>query len=253
MMGAENEIFSPEAAPSHRVRLETFYIDETEVTAGQYAQCVAAGVCAAQTSVLLGRVPLAKGDIGAQRLENDNCNLHLVGREDHPMNCVDWYQATRFCAWAYKRLPTAEEWEYAARGREGRKFPWGNEEPTPERTNIGGAECEPDRVRYGTWNFGRPSGWRDPYPSTAPVFSLPDGRTPEGIWGMSGNVSELTSSIFCSYSHDWCVEQAKESRGSSWASGEALPVADRLAGPPFSRYAYLGFRCASSAPGSVSP
>lgn len=244
-MGAEDEVFSPEASPPHRVKVETFYMDETEVSAGQYAACVSAGVCVAQVSVLPNRVPLAKGDIAAMRLENDSCNLMAHGREDHPMNCVDWYQAGRFCAWAYKRLPTAEEWEFAARGQEGRKFPWSSQDPTPERANIGGEECVPEMARYDTWNFGHRSGWNDGFPHTAPVHSLPAGRTPDGLWGMAGNVTELTSTMFCSYSRDWCLGQLVENRGSSWVAGEVLPAANRFGVPRSLRRGFVGFRCAS--------
>ena len=90
--------------PGRTVSVKTFFIDRTEVTVSAYAECVRAGEC-------------SKPSTGGY------CNWGERGREKHPINCVDWNQASKFCAWKGKRLPTEAEWEKAARGTDGRKYP----------------------------------------------------------------------------------------------------------------------------------
>jgi formylglycine-generating enzyme required for sulfatase activity len=87
----------PQEQPPHRVWVSEFWMDLTEVTVAAYARCVAAGRCSAPGS-------------------GDQCNWKVAGKEQHALGCVDWNQASRYCAWAGKRLPTEAEWEKAARG-----------------------------------------------------------------------------------------------------------------------------------------
>ena len=95
--------------------VEPFAMDIAEVTVAAYRTCVAQGSCTIPES---DSAKLKLGNWGAP------------GKENHPINNVDWKQAQAFCAWANKRLPTETEWEYAARGADGRRYPWGNAEPS---------------------------------------------------------------------------------------------------------------------------
>jgi formylglycine-generating enzyme required for sulfatase activity len=102
--------------PQHKVYLDAFWIDRTEVTKEQYQKCVATDQC------------VAPGCSG-------------TGQADHPVVCVSWQDAANYCAWAGRRLPTEAEWEKAARGLStgsggGRIYPWGNEPPNDKRCNF---------------------------------------------------------------------------------------------------------------------
>lgn len=144
--------------------LPTFEIDVYEVTVGQYAECVEAGACA----------PIEQGPLCDVRTDR-------LGA-DYPINCVGWDQAVAYCQWTGKRLPTAIEWEKAARGTDGRIFPWGDEAPDCQRA---------------VWWPDYPEG-PGPYPAGAgcatgaplPVGSRPAGVSPYGVHDMGGNVSE---------------------------------------------------------------
>jgi formylglycine-generating enzyme required for sulfatase activity len=138
--------------PYHEVTLSAYRIDVTEVAVVAYADCVDAGAC-------------SEPDSGAA------CNWSAVGRGDHPINCVDWQQAADYCAWAGKRLPTEAEWEKAARGTDGRKYPWGSDAPT----------CSLANFYYGV------GGCAD---GTVPVGSSPAGASPYAALNLAGNVGE---------------------------------------------------------------
>jgi formylglycine-generating enzyme required for sulfatase activity len=192
--------------PVHAVTLAAYELDEFEVTVSQYAGCVTAGGCTAADTA-------------------GGCNAGVSGRDNHPINCVDWNQATTYCAWAGKRLPTEEEWEYAARGPDGREYPWGNVAP-------GNQLC---------WSGGGTNR-----SSTCAVGSYPSGKSPFGVQDMAGNVEEWVSSLYTSNYSSQPTGSARVYRGGSWGNSAASNVrsADRLGYASSNQDDDLGFRCA---------
>jgi len=120
-MGADDG--SDAEKPAHKVGIsKPFFIDKTEVTVAAYKACVDAGKC---TVPSVHRPDIAEDEVLKFA---PMCNYGTPGRNDHPVNCVDLGQAAAYCDFIGKRLPTEAEWEYAARGTDGRKYPWGNDE-----------------------------------------------------------------------------------------------------------------------------
>jgi len=219
----------PEERPVHAVSIAAFEIDVTEVTVGAYAVCVKRGRC----------TPPVKGDF---------CNWGQSGVDEHPINCVDWTQAKAYCAWVGKRLPTEKEWEYAARGSDGRRFPWGADPPGPKLLNVCGAECRLYGAKRGrVWNamYDYDDGW----PLTAPVGSYPAGDGPFGLKDMAGNVWEWTASPYCPYPVEECGNsQEYVIRGGGWTNQYAMnmEVTTRNAVGRTEAVEALGFRCCRS-------
>ncbi|MBM4395574.1 MAG: formylglycine-generating enzyme family protein [Deltaproteobacteria bacterium] len=211
-----------EGAP-RRVRVSAFAIGRTEVTAGAYARCVAAGACA--KAVALG-----------------DCNHGHADRADRPANCVDWSQASAYCAWTGGRLPTEAEWEKAARGTDGRRWPWGNDFPETLgawRANVGEGLARDLWVRDG-WELD------------APVGRFPDGASPYGALDMAGNVAEWTADWHADYDASAGRDPAgpaagtvKAVRGGSWISYRKLVrTSARDWHSPDQWLPHVGFRCA---------
>jgi formylglycine-generating enzyme len=210
---AEREGYEPKIA--------AFCIDRTEVTVAAYAACAARGACtpAAATISHPGATPAEVEEWSRW------CNRDRADRRDHPVNCVDWRQADAFCRAAGKRLPSEEEWEWAAHGaRPTATYPWGEASPR-------------GRVCWNEDGHGRPAGPR----GTCPVGSHPEGDSPQGVKDLGGNVWEWTAS----FNRDG---PERVSRGGGWyyTSPKTVSAEYRQWQVPELRSATLGFRCARS-------
>jgi formylglycine-generating enzyme required for sulfatase activity len=234
-MGNDSPAAHRDEKPVHSVTVKTFRLDRTEVTVQAYAECVRRGACREPESYVDKRADYRVF-----------CNWkHPDNRLLHPVNCVDSLQADAFCAWAHKRLPTEEEWEYAAREGRGGIYPWGDDKPDPTRLNACGTGC-PENLK--TKGFPGPSpiyDANDGWPETAPVGSFPAGASAHGIFDLAGNVWEWTASRYVPYDGG-PGEDKRVLRGGSWGGGD--PRTERATGrfrlDPGTRAQFLGFRCA---------
>jgi toxoflavin biosynthesis protein ToxD len=199
----------PDERPVHAVRLQPFQLQRTEVTQAAYARCVRAGACRPAR-----RYPgLSKP------------GLPVVG--------VTWHDARAYCTWRGMRLPTEAEWERAARGIDGRRYPWGDK-----------LECK--RANFGNFLGAGPCAAHNPG-RVLPPGSRPEGLSPTGAQDMAGNVWEWVEDTYSAYLR---AEKAAPGarrvvRGGSCCSYFAMPTTtNRLSFPPGYRDRDLGFRCA---------
>jgi formylglycine-generating enzyme required for sulfatase activity len=149
--------------PPVETNIDEFYLDRTEVTVGEYAECVDAGHCGAPST--------------SERCSSQDLNWGKPDRRDHPVNCVTADQAARFCDFKGKHLPTAWQFEKAVRGGDRRRYPWGSEAPTCERAVL--------------WFSPRDPGCGTE--STSTVGQRPGGASPYGALDLVGNVMELVT------------------------------------------------------------
>ncbi len=206
------------AMPPHGVELRSFWIDRTEVTNAQYAQCVLQSVCQAPVRSNSYSRPTYFGN---------------PQYADYPVIYVNWDDADTFCRWAGGRLPTEAEWERAARGTDLRLYPWGDQMPDPSLSNY-------------DFSVG----------DTSRVGAYPFGASPSDVLDMAGNVAEWVADWFDSsyYSQSPLSDPmgplatgARVVRGGSWLDDPNMVRSDlRLGYPPDSAYIDLGFRCAES-------
>jgi formylglycine-generating enzyme required for sulfatase activity/serine/threonine protein kinase len=250
VMGAKDA--SEDAKVTHKVTVTSFCLDRTEVTTSAYEKCVEAGDCekALQDVSYPG---MAKD--ASQRF-SPLCNARRPGRESHPINCVDWLMASRYCEARKARLPTEAEWEYAARGSSQRTFPWGDEPPSAARLNACGAECV-------AWGQSHDVTMKplyeedDKHPGTAPVGSFPDGKSSAGVLDLAGNVWEWTADWYAPYGPAAAVDPKGPASGTErvmrggafngWMADWAKP-AYRYKSDPKTYNHGIGFRCAGDAP-----
>ncbi len=160
--------------PAHQVTLAAFYLDETEVTNEAYAKAVAAGICPAPHPA-------------SAKVNGYGPDRRFRGPRQ-PVSSISWDSAKAYCEWAGKRLPTEAEWEKAARGDDGRRYPWGNDEPTEEHGRFGASV-------------------------TVDVGSHPAGAGPYGHLDLAGNVWEWVADVYDPYAYR--RDGASEGRGSS--------------------------------------
>jgi formylglycine-generating enzyme required for sulfatase activity len=182
--------------PAHHVMLSPFCIDRFEVTLAKYKECSDRGACKRA-----GTANEWEGITAHERQVFDPlCNAHdPKGKAPHPVNCVDWEMASHYCdAQAGGRLPTEAEWEFAARGPDGRKYPWGDEIPSAAHLNACGLEC----LAWGKKNKIDVAAMYqadDGYPNTAPVGSFPQGKSRYGLEDVVGNVWEWVGDWYATY------------------------------------------------------
>ena len=179
IMGSEDPEADDNEKPATKVFVGAFLIDKVEVTNTRYLRCIEAEVCTR---------PVGRG-------------YDEATKADLPVTIVSWQQASAYCRWAGKRLPTEAEWEKAARGTDGRRYPWGNRFEV-ERANVG-------------YTVG-----------TIAVGSYPLGASPYGVLDMAGNVWEWTSSLYTSLPYDpddgrenLNARGSRVERGGSWYYG----------------------------------
>ncbi len=206
--------------PQHKVKLKAFLIDKFEVTNFQYEKFVKA--------------------------TNRRSPIHFrnrtfpEGKADHPVINVTWDDARDYCAWAGKRLPTDQEWEKAARGADGRTYPWGNNFDW-RKANV-------------------PARWKETnmFGDTTPVGAFEAGKSPYGVYDMSGNVWEWTDSWYQPYPGNKVPsenygERYKVLKGGSWFDcsfyqcGISAPVFNRAFFAIKTKNDSFGFRCAKDA------
>ncbi|MBI5512529.1 MAG: SUMF1/EgtB/PvdO family nonheme iron enzyme [Deltaproteobacteria bacterium] len=260
------------AAPTQRVTVDDFRIDTFEVTVARFRRYWDAGHPAPPHVIEYpgdhritwnGPVvePVRRGTL-MRHDENDSyapCNWSTLpaGRETYPMNCVDWNTAIAFCVWDGGRLPTEAEWEFAARGTSGRMYPWGDERPQRQRLNLCDDSCNRAHPHHPALSgFGE-----DGASETAPVGNYPAGQTPEGVFDLEGNVSELVADWYALYSNPTCwgtnshrnpvcddhSSEVRVTRGHDWGYGldpAWFRAASRYQGlRPADFDATVGFRC----------
>jgi formylglycine-generating enzyme required for sulfatase activity len=216
-MGTEDGL--PDARPLHRVYLSGYLIDRYEVTNSQYRQCVDGGSCAAP---------------------RDREAFDDREREQHPVVNVTWSQARAYCQWAGRRLPTEAEWEKAARGTDGRRYPWGNSDTVIEQHRPKGNEAKL------TAN------------GTGPVGTHTSSASPYGVYGLVGSISEWVKDW---YADDfYAISSSRDPQGPLRGSFRVLRGAGWNEGLPELRSSYrgwdemtywgptLGIRCAMDLP-----
>jgi formylglycine-generating enzyme required for sulfatase activity len=238
--------------PAHQVRLAPYCMDRFEVTVASYKACSDSGECkrAGLTN--------AWSEIDArQRATFDPlCNATDPDtRAQHPINCVDWEMASRFCEAGHKRLPTEAEWEFAARGPDGRRYPWGDDPPNATLLNACGTECEASGRKHGEDERAMYKA-DDGFATTAPVGSFPAGASRYGVEDVVGNVWEWVDDWFAMYDGGEAESPRgpragteRVIRGGAWNGREPSLVRPtfRYKAAPADRSYGTGFRCASSA------
>jgi formylglycine-generating enzyme required for sulfatase activity len=225
--------------PGKLRNIASFWIDEREVTVVAFEACVDAGEC---SGAGLTMPSWADDEVPATAR---SCNWAKPGRSRHPINCVDWHQAASYCDWKGARLPSEAEWEKAARGVDGQKYPWGNR----SYIRIGRVANVADQTAHARNASMRiVEGYDDGSYDSAEVGSFSSGASPYGALDMIGNVSEWTSDWY--YEDPASAEDQDDSdgraiRGGSWQDASRTARASERDGiEPEYRNDILGFRCA---------
>jgi formylglycine-generating enzyme required for sulfatase activity len=252
-MGSDAKDALPNQKPSHQVTLSGFCMDLYEVTARQYKDCSAVGKCKRGTP----EVEWPKITPAEKAAYTPLCTLGDPAKTDHPVNCVNFEQASTYCKNNGKRLPTEAEWEYATRGPDGRVYPWGDEAPTAQHLNACGTECLgwAKANKVAAQFPGALYQADDGFPTTAPVGKFPAGRSRFGPYDVVGNVWEWVADWEGAYEP---VDQKNPTgpdtgtkrviRGGAWNGSfpDWLHPACGYAQDPSAQSHGVGFRCAKS-------
>jgi formylglycine-generating enzyme required for sulfatase activity len=242
--------------PAHTVYLDDFWIDKTEVTNEMFARFVenTGYVTDAEKEGSSNDFRTTNVEFIWEKVEGmawdhpDGPDSNISGKEDHPIVHVSWNDASAYCTWAGRRLPTEAEWEKAASWNDvsGEKYayPWGD-------------AFDQARLNFCDQNCGytfADTSLNDGYAETSPVGSFPDGASPYGVLDMSGNVFEWVADW---YSPDYYknspssnplgsgVGQTRVMRGGAWAiNSYYLSSTRRWEWNPSFQHRALGFRCA---------
>jgi eukaryotic-like serine/threonine-protein kinase len=234
LMGSNGGINNEQ--PESIVYLDAFWIYELEVSNKQFDICIETNNCEPTY------------DYENRRKQGNNFDQEKITWNylvmNYPVVDIDWYQAKAYCEWTGGRLPTEAEWEKAARGVDGRTYPWGNEEPSCRLAN------------YKNCNDLQSS-------SALPVKSHIPGRSPYGALNMAGNVWEWVSDW---YAWDYYSQKPRENptgpelgtskvlRGGAWNNNvDLLRITHRRDIDPLYHSNSIGFRCVHSEPPNVSP
>ncbi|MBC8553223.1 MAG: SUMF1/EgtB/PvdO family nonheme iron enzyme [Candidatus Brocadiales bacterium] len=233
LMGSREEDFIPEEMPQHAVILDAYYIDRYEVTNAQYWKFMDYIMKTGDHSKCSPSEPINKSHLPGNSFRGYEYKYYNY--PDYPVTRVDWYDAYAYAAWAGKRLPTEAEWEKAARGTDGRRFPWGN-----------------------VWEIKFCNvGTDGNLPVT--VGSFEDGNSVYGCYDMTGSVSEWCEDW---YHPEYYLSSPKKNpkgpikgtgkrivRGGSMFAQNVykLRCAVRMFGEPGDRNKSVGFRCAKDA------
>jgi formylglycine-generating enzyme required for sulfatase activity len=248
-MGSEGPNALDDERPVHQVILSPYCIEAHEVTVAEYRSCSDVGGC--KTANFNEWPGISDKD---RKVYDPLCTFaDARGRGTHPINCVDWEMADHYCKAIGARLPTEAEWEFAARGPDGRSYPWGDAPPDTRVLNACGSECV-------AW--GKERGIKlepmyaadDGYATTAPVGSFPEGKSRYGLLDVVGNVWEWTADWHAKYGKDLAHDptgptsgKARVIRGGAWNGERASWVRPtfRYMDDPAKRSAGIGFRCAA--------
>lgn len=207
-----NDLWAWDSYPKRKVHLEGFFIDQHEATVARWHQFVK-----------------ATGHRSA--FKETSRHFDQADKQDLPAGEITWEEAKAYAKWAGRRLPTDAEWEKAARGTDGRLYPWGNEPPTADHGHFGGKKARPELY--------------------ARVGSFPKGASPYGALDMVGNQYEWTADWMEPYPgnpqgdrmKDYAGKKNVSLRGGSWYHGWiSFYAAKRFGLRPDETYYHVGFR-----------
>jgi formylglycine-generating enzyme required for sulfatase activity len=231
LMGSDRKVDRnayPAEFPQRKVYLDAYEIDKYEVTTVQFLKFVLAS----------NRDPLIDWQYDGGNFQETMAS--------HPVMHVSWFDADAYCKWAGKRLPTSAEWEKAARGEDGRIYPWGNEPAGLSRANFGRTGLSgpvrdrPERLLL--------------YPPIISVDKYENGASPYGVFQMAGNVAEWTADWYDPNYYKKAPDRNPKGpekgtqrafRGGGWIdSTPTVRPAQRNGTEPNTKMNWLGFRCA---------